>query len=82
MERGDAMMISFNGARKNLARAAVARDPSPDNLNDLLNVVVGFLCMYDDNINGDFDNLIDEVLLVDVLLVDVLEETEDLYEGI
>ena len=74
------MNVSFNGARRNLARSynEVARDPSPDNLNDLRNVVVAFLCMFDDNINGDFDDLIDEVKLVDYGCgCGVLEETEE-----
>lgn len=63
------MRVSFNGARRNIAMAFndVVRDPSPDNLNDLRNVIVGFLCMYDDNVKGDFDNLIDDIKLVDVL---------------
>lgn len=65
------MRASFNGARRNLAAAyneLYRRHPEieTDEWCDLHNAIVGLLCMYDPNVDGDLDDLIEVVRLPDL----------------
>jgi len=70
------MKASFNGARRNLAndfnstvksmKGSEVNPMTKRHLGDLRSDIVGLLCMYDDETEGDIDLMIDEVPLVDV----------------
>ena len=70
------MQASFNGARKHLAadfnstvksmKGSEVNPMTKRHLGDLRSDIVGLLCMYDDECEGDIDMLMDEVSLVTV----------------
>jgi len=66
------MKASFDGARRNLANAfnGIAKteldEEQKEGMHDMRNAIVGLLCMYDENSDGDCNCLIDEVRLEEV----------------
>jgi hypothetical protein len=63
------MKISFNGLRKNIARAfnEVIREPNYSNMDELRMHIANLIAVYDDDVQGDFDDLSDDVKLLEVI---------------
>jgi hypothetical protein len=62
------MKISFNGLRKNIARAfnTFLIDRTDDNLDELRSHLGMLMAIYDDDIDGDCDDLTDIVHIVEI----------------
>jgi hypothetical protein len=62
------MKVSMNGLRRNLARAfnCAARDRSDENLDQLRQHIGILLSVYDDEIEGDMDDLSESVHLTEI----------------
>ena len=69
MSREGEMKISFDGLRRNIARAFndVVRDPSCENMEDLRMHIANLLAVYDDDVKGDCNELSDDVKLLEVI---------------